>query len=172
MKPSSEMERAHYGRIEKLRNLSYVVSLYIQYFITFTIIVAILISFWSLPYQFSSLTDVGSESLISFLKYIINIIIAMELIRVLCHQTLDTIVEILLMAVTRELIIEHMSPHEMFFGILAVGVLFAIRKFLYISQLDKTSRQKLRLARIVTGKPQRTPEPKEEASGTQEEKAD
>ena len=57
-------------------------------------------------------------------------------------------------------------------GILAVGVLFAIRKFLYISQLDKTSRQKLRLARIVTGKSQRTPEPKEEASGTQEEKAD
>ena len=94
MKPSSEMERAHYSRIEKLRNLSYVVSLYIQYFINLTIIVAILISFWSLPYQFSSLTDVGSESLISFLKYIINIIIAMELIRVLCHQTLDTIVEI------------------------------------------------------------------------------
>ena len=172
MKPSSEMERAHYGRIEKLRNLSYVVSLYIQYFITFTIIVAILISFWSLPYQFSSLTDVGSESLISFLKYIINIIIAMELIRVLCHQTLDTIVEILLMAVTRELIIEHMSPQEMFFGILAVGVLFAIRKFLYISQLDKTSRQKLRLARIVTGKSQRTPDPKEEDSGTQEENDD
>ena len=90
----------------------------------------------------------------------------------LCHQTLDTIVEILLMAVTRELIIEHMSPHEMFFGILAVGVLFAIRKFLYISQLDKTSRQKLRLARIVKGKSGNTESKEEASSGTREEKAD
>lgn len=127
-------------RIEKIRHLSYILSVYIQYFVALTIVIAILISFWSLPHQLSALTDIGSESLISFLKYVINIIIAVELIRVLCHQTLDTIVEILLMAVTRELIIERMSVLEMLFGVVAVAVLFAVRKYLYVSRLDKNSR--------------------------------
>lgn len=131
------------GGIEKLRHLSYLASLYIQYFITFTILVAIVLSFLSLPQQLLSLTDINSDSLISFLKYIINIIIAVELIRVLCHQTLDTIVEILLMAITRELIIEHMATYEMLFGIIAVALLFAVRKYLYISQLDKENRLEL-----------------------------
>ncbi len=129
--------------LEKLRHFSYVSSVYIQYFITFTIIVAIAISFLSLPYQWSTLTDLSSNSLIDFLKYIINIIIAVELIRVLCHQTLDTIVEILMIAITRELIIEHMATWEILLGVVAVGLLFLIRKYLFISQLDKENRLEL-----------------------------
>ena len=126
--------------LEKCRHFSYVLSVYVQYFVTFTIIVAIGISLLSLPKQWGLLTDVDSDSLIGFLRYIINIIIAVELIRVLCHQTLDTIVEILLIAITRELIIEHLSTWELLVGVLAVGVLFLIRKYLFVSQLDKQSR--------------------------------
>ena len=126
--------------LSKLRRFSYILSVCIQYFVALTIIIAILITLWSLPIQFMSLTDVDSDSLIEFLKYTINIIIAVELIRVLCHQTLDTIVEILLIAITRELIIEHMSPGEMLLGVMAVAVLFVIRKYLFVSQLDKESR--------------------------------
>ena len=85
-------------RIEKIRHLSYILSVYIQYFVALTIVIAILIS------------------------------------------SLDTIVEILLMAVTRELIIERMSVLEMLFGVVAVAVLFAVRKYLYVSRLDKNSR--------------------------------
>lgn len=126
--------------LEKCRHFSYVLSVYVQYFVTFTIIVAIGISLLSLPKQWGLLTDVDSDSLIGFLRYIINIIIAVELIRVLCHQTLDTIVEILLIAITRELIIEHLATWEMLVGVLAVGILFMIRKYLFVSQLDKQGR--------------------------------
>lgn len=129
--------------IDRLRHLTYDLSVYIQYFIAFSIIVAIIVTLLSLPIQISRLTDVDSESLIGFLKYTINILIAIELIRVLCNQTLDTIVEILLIAITRELIIEHMTTWEMLFGIVAVGVLFLIRKYLFVSQLDKEIRTEL-----------------------------
>lgn len=138
-----QKEKKHLGYIERFRHFSYISSLYIQYFIAFIIGIAIILSFWSLPQQFYALLDISSDSLIDFLKYVINMIIALELIRVLCHQTLDTIVEILLMAVTRELIIGHMATWEMFVGILAVAVLFAVRKYLYISQLDKVNRMEM-----------------------------
>ena len=127
-------------RLAKLRHIIYILSVCIQYFVAFMIIIGIIITLWSTPIQLSQLTDIDSDSLIEFLKYTINIIIAVELIRVLCNQTLDTIVEILLIAITRELIIEHMSQVEMLLGILAVAVLFVIRKYLFVSQLDKDNR--------------------------------
>lgn len=130
--------------LSKLRHVIYLLSVCIQYFVALMIIVGILITLWSMPIQLSRLTDIDSDSLIEFLKYTINIIIAVELIRVLCNQTLDTIVEILLIAITRELIIEHMSQVEMLLGILAVAVLFVIRKYLFVSQLDKDNRIEFR----------------------------
>ena len=143
MNRRDEEQRDEIRFIDRLRHLTYDLSVYIQYFIAFSIIVAIIVTLLSLPIQISRLTDVDSESLIGFLKYTINILIAIELIRVLCNQTLDTIVEILLIAITRELIIEHMTTWEMLFGIVAVGVLFLIRKYLFVSQLDKEIRTEL-----------------------------
>ena len=142
-KPNDDQHETESNIFGTLRRVSYIMSVFIQYLISFLIIIAIIITLWSVPVQFMTLTDVDSDSLIEFLKYTINIIIAVELIRVLCHQTLDTIVEILLIAITRELIIEHMSPGEMLLGVIAVGVLFVIRKYLFVSQLDKDSRFEL-----------------------------
>ena len=82
------------------------------------------------------LTDLGSESLIAFLEYVINVIISIELIAVLLHQTLDSIVEILSLAITRELILQHLHTYEFLIGVVAVAVLFAIRKFLFITHKD------------------------------------
>lgn len=143
MNRRNEEQRDEMRFIDRLRHFTYDLSVYIQYFIAFAIIIAIIVTLLSLPIQISRLTDVDSESLIGFLKYTINILIAIELIRVLCNQTLDTIVEILLIAITRELIIEHMTTWEMLFGIVAVGVLFLIRKYLFVSQLDKEIRTEL-----------------------------
>ena len=114
---------------------------FIHCFISVTIIVAIALTLISLPSQLSLLTDVGSTSLIHFLEYVINVIIAVELIHVLLHQSLDTIVEILSLAITRELILERMHTYEIFIGIGAIALLFVIRKYLFISAVDSESEE-------------------------------
>ena len=43
----------------------------------------------------------------------------------------------MLLAIARQMIVEHTSPQENLLAVLSVGVLFVIRKFLYISRLDK-----------------------------------
>ena len=105
--------------------------------ISIIIVIAIIITLKSLPQQLLRCADVESSSLITFLEYIINIIIAAELIHVLLHQSLDTIVEILTLALTRELILQQMHTYVLFIGIAGIALLFAIRKFLFISRGER-----------------------------------
>ncbi len=113
---------------------------FIHCLISVVIVIAIAITLLSIPEQISYLTDVGSKSLIGFLEYVINVIIAVELIHVLLHQSLDTIVEILSLAITRELILQQLHTYELLIGVLAIAVLFVIRKYLFISYKDRDNR--------------------------------
>lgn len=65
------------------------------------------------------------------------IIIGIELIKMITSYTIDSVVDVMLLAVARQMIVEHTSPLENLFAVFSVGVLFVIRKYLYISQIDK-----------------------------------
>lgn len=66
------------------------------------------------------------------------IIIGIELIIMITSYTIDSVVDVLLLAVARQSIVEHMNPLENLLTVLAVGILFLIRKYLYISKIDST----------------------------------
>ncbi|MDO4271127.1 MAG: phosphate-starvation-inducible PsiE family protein [Eubacteriales bacterium] len=65
------------------------------------------------------------------------IIIGIELIKMITSYTIDSVVDVMLLAVARQMIVEHTSPLENLLTVLAVGLLFVIRKYLYISQIDR-----------------------------------
>ena len=50
--------------------------------------------------------------------------------------TIDSVVDVMLLAVARQMVVEHTSPLENMLAVLAVGALFVIRKYLHISHLD------------------------------------
>ena len=114
---------------------------FIHALVSVTIVAAIAVTLLSLPHHIMLCTDIGSKSLISFLEYVINIIIAVELIHVLLHQSLDTIVEILSLAITRELILEKMHTYELFIGVAAIALLFVIRKYLVVMHKDTENKR-------------------------------
>lgn len=72
------------------------------------------------------------DGLGDYLKYLFDALIGIELIKLLCRNDLCSMVEVLLFAVTRHLIIQHVTTAEILIGIAAIAVLFAIRKFLFI----------------------------------------
>ena len=65
------------------------------------------------------------------------ILIGAELLKMITSYTIDSVVDVMLLAIARQMIVEHTSPQENLLAVLSVGVLFVIRKFLYISRLDK-----------------------------------
>ena len=69
------------------------------------------------------------------------IIIGIEFIKMIASHTLDSVIDVMLLAVARQMIVEHTSPVENLLAVGAVAILFVVRKYLYISQLDKPERR-------------------------------
>ena len=57
--------------------------------------------------------------------------IGIEFVKMLCTHTPETIIEILLFAISRQMIVEHLSTTETIIGVGAIAGLFAIRKYLF-----------------------------------------
>lgn len=60
-----------------------------------------------------------------------NLIIGVELIRMMSYHTSDTVFEVLVFAIARQVIIGHSSAVSSLIGVCAIAVLFATRKFLF-----------------------------------------
>ena len=58
------------------------------------------------------------------------IIIGIELIKMITSHTIDSVVDVMLLAIARQMIVEHTSPIENLIAVLSIGILFVIRKCL------------------------------------------
>ena len=81
----------------------------------------------------------GTAEIYEFVGVAFNLVICIEFIKMLCKHTPDTLVEVLMFAIARQMIVEHTTPLENLIGISAIAVLFAIRKFLF-KQFDDVDR--------------------------------
>ncbi len=73
----------------------------------------------------------------TYLKNILTIIIGLEFVRMLINMTPANVLEVLIVAISRQIIISHDSPLVNISCVLCISGLFAIRKFL-ISEKDFT----------------------------------
>lgn len=82
----------------------------------------------------------GIESFNDYLALAFNLVIGIEFIKMLCKHTPETVIEVLLFAIARKLIVEHTSTIENLIGIISIGILFATRKYLFYNfdEVDKT----------------------------------
>jgi len=81
--------------------------------------------------------NLGSAQLNSILGSILWLVIGLEFIKMLMEHSHGAVLEVLLFAVARQMIVEHTSMLENFFAVAAIAGIFAIRKFLYNKEEDK-----------------------------------
>ena len=74
----------------------------------------------------------GVDGLENYLEYLFDGLIGIELVKLLCRHDLTSMVEVLLFAVTRYLILHHGDSLSVLMGVVSIGVLFAVRRFLFI----------------------------------------
>ena len=70
------------------------------------------------------------------------ILIGAEMLKMITSYTIDSVVDVMLLAIARQMIVEHTSPIENLIAVLSIGILFVIRKYLYISRLDRRRSKK------------------------------
>lgn len=97
--------------------------------ISILVIVGIIVRLTGLPHELGQLV---TEGMAGYLRYLYDILIAVELIKLLCRHDLSSMVEILMFAVSRQVIIDHLKVWENLVAVLSIALLFVIRKFLFI----------------------------------------
>lgn len=80
----------------------------------------------SVPQVWSQQIDV-----MYYLESAMTLAIGIEFVKMLCTHTSETVIEILLFAISRQMIVEHLSATETILGVGAITGLFAVRKYLF-----------------------------------------
>ena len=74
-----------------------------------------------------------------------NLIIGVELIRMLYQHKPSTVFEVLLFAIARQVIMAHNNPVSSLIGVISIALLFATRKFLFI-EFDESEKRSPKMA--------------------------
>ena len=84
----------------------------------------------------TSLMDMDIDFFTKFLANALSLVVGVEFVKMLCRHSAQTVVEVLMFATARQMVVEHMAPTQTLIGVIAIAVLFAIRKFLMTEDSD------------------------------------
>lgn len=121
------------GSIEK--GIHWVTSV-IMILLSIILVSGVLVSFVGIPNLFTAIINGKPGAMIDLLEFAATAIIGIELVYVIIAQNLESVIEILMIALTRELLIKSWHTWEIVLGIVGIGILFAVKKYL-IDNRDK-----------------------------------
>ena len=106
----------------------------LEYFIAFlTLVVLVGLIGYEIYKMFS--VEGYFDSADTYLHNILTLVVGLEFVRMLINLTPANTIEVLIVAIARQIIVDHSSPVSNVVCVLCIGGLFAIRKFL-ISRKD------------------------------------
>ncbi|MBR5632960.1 MAG: hypothetical protein IKW68_03190 [Clostridia bacterium] len=113
---------------DKMFEISYIFELFISVIVGIGILIFAIRLVIGL-FDVSTFTDEG-ETLFKILDKAIILAIGAEFIKMLCKHTPETVIEVLAFALARQLIVGHATPLENLITVIAIAILFAVRRFL------------------------------------------
>ena len=114
----------------KLRKLMQQAASYIE--IVLSAFLLMVIIFLAGEFIVESVMGIGYDNatLEYFLEKVMTFAIGVEFVKMLCRHSAQTVVEVLMFATARQMVVEHMKPSQTLIGVIAIAILFAIRMFL------------------------------------------
>ena len=82
------------------------------------------------------LLDITSEQFTEFLGNALTLLIGVEFVKMLAKHTAENLLEVLMFAIARQMVVEHLNMVETLIGVIAIAVIFAIRKYLLLKNSD------------------------------------
>lgn len=119
--------------LKKLANI-------LELFIAFMLAIGIILLSFRLALDLKFIPDLDVHpNYDDLLNTCFNLIIGVELIRMVYMHQPKNVFEVLLFAIARQIIIDHSAPVNSLIGVFAIAVLFATRKFLFC-EFDETEK--------------------------------
>ena len=116
----------HVGKLEHLyRKVLHTLELIIAGATIIALVFALAVNVWNYFADPATYNDT-----IDFLHTILNVVVGLEFVRMLIDMTPANTLEVLIMATARHIIMNHEEPVTLLIGVVCVGGLFAIRRYL------------------------------------------
>lgn len=133
----------HYIR-KHFNSIIYNVSRYTEIVLSIVILVVIALAGIRLIMEIAgtSISAMDTEFFTTFLSQALSLVVGVEFVKMLCQHSALTVVEVLMFATARQMVVEHLGPGETLLGVISIAVLFAIRKYLMTDNDDMNSRRK------------------------------
>ena len=111
----------------------------LEVIISVLVLIGLVISSIPVAKEMLSLWQSGStDAFQTFLGHAFNLVIGIEFIKMLAKHSPGSALEVLLYAIARNMILGHGSAVENLLGVAAIGLIFVIRKFLFVPSFGAT----------------------------------
>ena len=125
----------------KLPDIIYRIAQFLEIVISIIVALAIILSFYSIFVELNLMVNDPTVGLHEFLGTAFNVVIGIEFLKMLCRHSVGSVVEVLLFALARGLVVDHGTPIANLITVSTITLLFVVRKFLFIPGLDDKHRQ-------------------------------
>ncbi len=150
-------------KFKRIRTFMDNISVVLEFILAIVLIIAIItgIVFLKTPFLEFIANASDSEAILTFLTYVLNIAIAVELFKVLCSPGIDTILDVMMFVIVRHMIVHDTTAVEDLLTIIGVILLILVKKYLHDGHFPKRSLHRF----LETNQPEADP-----ASGTDEDR--
>lgn len=119
----------------------YHIARYMEILLSIVILIVIALAGIRLIYNITevSILNMDMDFFSEFLAHGLSLVVGVEFVKMLCLHSTQAVVEVLMFATARQMVVEHMAPTQTLIGVIAIAVLFAIRKYLMTEDCDMSS---------------------------------
>ena len=118
----------------KLNEIIYTISRYTEIVLSAVMLLVIITLIIPMIYNFVSipLLDITPEQFTQFLGNALTLLIGVELVKMLAKHTAENLLEVLMFAIARQMVVEHLNMTETLIGVIAIAIIFTVRKYLLL----------------------------------------
>ena len=126
----------------KLNELIYTISRYTEIALSAIMLVVIIVLIIPMIYNFISipLLSIKASQFTEFLGNILTLSIGVEFVKMLAKHTAENLLEVLMFAIARQMIVEHLNMIDTLIGIISIAIIFFIRKYLLLKTTDNKAK--------------------------------
>ena len=126
----------------KLNELIYTISRYTEIALSAIMLGVIIVLIIPMIYNFISipLLSIKASQFTEFLGNILTLIIGVEFVKMLAKHTAENLLEVLMFAIARQMIVEHLNMIDTLIGIISIAIIFFIRKYLLLKTTDNKAK--------------------------------
>lgn len=126
----------------KLNEIIYTISRYTEILLSAVMLLVIIVLIIPMLHSFITLPllEITSAQFTEFLGNALTLLIGVEFVKMLAKHTAENLLEVLMFAIARQMVVEHLNMTETLIGVIAIAVIFTIRKFLLLKNNDSAEK--------------------------------